>query len=244
MSQLNHLQQKISVLSYLHNHHRRLRHTLANRRKQHHPQEQHLKGPVDGSLYATILKSRKCPSVILSPPVEFRGSLSPYSKSRLSTSTQSLQVYPTSHHSHDRQQLSPTPSTGTLRNTPTINRSQRDYSPSLASTVADSVHFQRSFSTPPQERVTDQRYQTINHQSSSSANYRHHHHPQRSTPQQFVQEIRIVEEFQEGGGGGKSSNAKLGGNARDSLTLSMDSGISSSGQQLQQKQLVQNNTSK
>lgn len=212
--------------------------------------QEHLQGPLDGSLYATILKSpksRRPPSVILSPPPEFGHSsaLNPYSKSHLSGSTQSLQVYPTSSHystidrQHHRQLLSPTPYS-------TLQRG--NYSPSLASTVAESVQFQRAFSTPPQE------IGTINHNKATTTTINHHHHQQqhlrqnqpsgsrqqRSTPQQFVQEIRIVEEFQRpetgragGGGGGKSAIAKLGGNARDSLNLSMsmDSGISSSGLQ-------------
>lgn len=208
-------------------------------------QKQKIHGPVDGSLYATILKGPKCPSVILSPPSDFRESSlgGPYSKSRFSGSTQSLQVFPSSHYSHDQQRLylSPTPSstTTTLRH----HRSRDDYSPSLASTVADSVQFQRAFSTPPQEqqhqqRVVDERYQAIN---QSPINRQH---LQRSTPQQFVHEIRIVEECNRRGGGGegvgKSTNAKLGSNARDSLTLSMDSGISSSVQRQQQQQLVHN----
>lgn len=208
-------------------------------------QKQQLLGPVDGSLYATISKSPCPPSVILSPPVEFRESS--LSKTHcFSGSTQSLQVYPTGPYSRERQYLSPTPSSSA-----TLRDHRRDYSPSLASTVADSVHFQRAFSTPPQERVETNRYAAINHNKAVAAvtaapiNHQQlNRHPQRSTPQQFVQEIRIVEEFQTGGGGGgKSGNAKLGGNARDSLTLSMDSGISSSGQQ-QQHLLVHSNNSK
>lgn len=210
--------------------------------------KQHLTGPVDGSLYATILKSpsnsnKKPPSVILSPPAEFReSSLSPYTKSRLSASTQSLQVYPSSNYTQERQYLSPTPSTtSTLRNN---YRSGRDYSPSLASTVAESVTFQRAFSTPPQEQGRYQS-QTINHRHNVEATINQQSHPQRS---QFVREIRVVEEFQRpeqkvatGRGLEKSANAKLGGNARDSLTASsMDSGISSSGLQKQRQMQVHN----
>lgn len=225
-------------------------------------QQQHLQGPVDGSLYATILKSPKPnsnpPCVILSPPAEFReSSLSPYNtkSQRLSGSTQSLQVHPTTSSAHhERQRLSPTPSsttTSTLR-----NHRSRDYSPSLASTVAESVHFQRAFSTPPQENHN--RYVAINHRDTTNAinqqqqhHYQSHqqlHRPSHHPPQQFVREIRIVEECKARGGGGggvKSANAKLGGNARDSLTASsMDSGISSSGLQQRQQMQVHNNNSK
>lgn len=203
--------------------------------------KEHLQGPLDGSLYATILKSPRSqhpPSVILSPPPEFgySSALSPYSKSRLSGSTQSLLVYPcsssSSHYStidRHRHFLSPTPCS-------TLQRG--NHSPSLASTVAESVQFQRAFSTPPQEIGTH--LSTINHNKATTAINHHHQHQtsasrqQRSTPQQFVQEIRKVEEFHRaggGGGGGKSAIAKLGDNARDSLNLSMDSGISSSGLQ-------------
>lgn len=204
-------------------------------------------GPVDGSLYATILKSpsnnnKTPPSVILSPPAEFReSSLSPYTKSRLSASTQSLQVYPSSHYTQERQYLSPTPSTtSTLKNN---YRSGRDYSPSLASTVAESVTFQRAFSTPPQEQDRYQSQAINHHRHNLEATI--NHNPQRS---QFVREIRVVEEFQRPGqtsatgrGLEKSAKAKLGGNARDSLTASsMDSGISSSGLQKQRQLQVSN----
>lgn len=230
-----------------------LRYSLSPLAKVSAKQRQ-LQGPLDGSLYATILKSRKSsnPSVVLSPPGEFReysSALSPYSKSRLSGSTQSLQIFPSSSRLSEerqyRQYLSPT-----LVYT---GQRDRDFSPSSAasttgtSTTADSVQFQRAFSTPPQER-----YSTINHKAAP-INHHHqqqprqqlqqHSHQQRTTPQQFVHEIRIVEECQRpetgaggrsgGGAGGKSVIAKLGGNARDSLTLSMDSGISSSGLQQQ-----------
>lgn len=199
------------------------------------PRKYHLPGPLDGSLYATIAKSPRSPnlpSVVLSPPAEFR-------ESRFSGSTQSLQVLP----SYERPSISPTPSAATLRN---------ERSSSIASTAADSVHFQRAYSTPPQERV-DSRYLPINHKSPASINHHQqphqqqtlHRHPQRSTPQQFVQEIRIVEEFQRpetteaAKRGGKSTNTIFGGNARDSLTLSMDSGISGSDRQHRQQQQQQ-----
>lgn len=157
--------------------------------------QRHLQGPLDGSLYATIAAKgpRSPPSVILSPPVEFRESTSPLAKPRFSGSTQSLQVYPSTasssqyhrQHSHDgRQILTPT------------NQSSRDYSPSLASTVGESVHFQRAYSTPPgqqQHFEEEDRYATINQKTINQQLA--HRHPQRSSPQQFVQEIRIIEEL-------------------------------------------------
>lgn len=251
------------------------------------PNKQHLHGPLDGSIYATILKSPRStartslavvatPNVILSPPPTelLRGvpSLNPYAKSsHLSGSTQSLQIYPTSKYSsaHDLQYLSPQSAvefrSGSLTPTPFNESSRHVYSPSAASTDNDSVvHFQRAFSTPPQELGRDR---SINQSSTASTiNQQQHHRYQhlQQSPRQFVQEFRLGEEFERpqpstgegsrggvliksGGQIGKSGNGsgqvvdggvpKLGGNARDSsLTLSIDSGISSGGHQRQQVQ--------
>lgn len=176
---------------------------------------------MDGSLYATITKS-KLPSVILSPPPEFS------SPTNRSNSTQSLVLIDS-----DRHTLS---SSGSAEYAQIRNKC---LTPTPYSTTNTENRF-RAFSTPPQDSTystspSSARYRYVYRKPSPIYGHRGSVISQRHEPEQYIQEIRIVEEVEPAKprnpnySVSSSSSAKRGDFVRSPLTLSMDSGISSSG---------------